>query len=462
MDKHPIPEGITDYNINTKTNSGLSCANGLGSGDEIQMTSKNTRLNNFGFKNAVLPNMEGYPTNAPLGLPAGVSTVDNIYQTFPDPFSGGARLPRPYGPRDQLSLLSRFGPKKSKKSKKSKTVKKLKKSLKKYKRKYKSLKKSLKKCQLKIGRRFGSGLSGLSGLNPPTPGTQQWTSELGSKDFSGQTQARPYFSEATGNVSPKFNYFESGIKPEVYSDLNQVWNISNVPMQYSDNSANTPLFFGRNKRRKFGAMSTTGDMTGPNNVGYNPPIPMYHAGGTTYDFKTQQLYSPIGMVGGPTNSTGPFASMGTNPDPVLGVLPDGSTPDAYLTNTNILNASSGINNAYSYTYNGLKFGRKKKSLNRFGNHSPEQNLLYTPELVTSGVGPLTLYQPAPPYISEAKNLVPEKGYVSFGKKKSEQKKIEKKIEKKPEQKPEQKPDKLKTRFGGATITSTPDGKVIVS
>jgi hypothetical protein len=171
-------------------------------------------------------------------------------------------------------------------------------------------------------------------------------------------------------------------------------------------------------------------MSGPNNVAYREPFQMYHAGGTTVDFATGNLYSPIGKVGGQTNSTGSYASVGTFSKPVLKVQPDGMTPNAFLnTAAGIDASSSGTNTARSYTHNGLSsFGSKKskkKSISKKSKKSISKkkrkfgSQIYSPLSIARGSGSVTLSQPLPPYMDKGRDHV--KGdYVSkFGSKPKE-------------------------------------------
>lgn len=129
----------------------------------------------------------------------------------------------------------------------------------------------------------------------------------------------------------------------------------NEPAQFSNNQLNSPILsFGKkrnnkkgkrrpsltkktskhskkkpSRRRSFGPLIPT--VAGPNTVGYQEPIPMYHAGANTIDFATNQLFRPdiVGSIGK--------------------VQPDGLTPRAWLTQ------SAGIGDGLGNKY---RFGKK--------------------------------------------------------------------------------------------------------
>jgi hypothetical protein len=535
-----------EHNLKVSQNSGpiigietpriLKDASGFGRKSRKSMKKikrKRSRKRGFGhglaFQNAKLPNAPLYPEHSALGLPSGMSSVNNIYQTMPNPYTRGAPLSRPYGPRDNLRMpllvdVHGFGKKRRPKQVSKKRN---------FGRKSKKISKSKKRKSNRRTRKFGS-----------TPGSNTWTNHLAKQTYNGIDYAQPYLATAKGNVDPKMLYFQKG------ANFDQRFNLAgaNVPMQYTKNQLNTPLFtnsFGKsvrkikvskrkpkrgsrkskkkskkkfgytptckksrrkskrsNKSRKsrrkskrgfgahkskrgfgahkskrgFGAMTSTSAISGPNNVAYRDAIPMYHAGGTTVDFATGQLYSPIGMVGGPTNSTGSFASLGTFSDPVLTVQADGMTPNAYLNTAAGLDASSsGFNTARSYTHNGIKSGfgsrrsrrsrrsRKSKRSRKFSkpkkmskkSRQKEEikelkhligaikkrskkkskkikqlkkskkrskrkrkfgNQMYTPDGAMRGTGLLTLSQPLPPYMDKSRDHV-SGDYAKFGKNK---------------------------------------------
>lgn len=414
------------------------------------------KFGSLAFENGVIPNSNGYPPLTPLGLPEGGVSVNNIYQTFPNPMIRGAPLPD-FGKINNTRMkmlynVHGFGLKKKRKSKRKS-----------------------KKSKRKSRKKFGT-----------TPGTSKWITELGNQNFNGINYARPYLMEAKGDINPEFLYYQSNGNS---SNPNSEFGIANnVPMQFSDNQLNTPLFtnkFGgslkkilkrhskkkarKSKRRKsrkshrksrksrkshkksrkdkknkkdkrkskklkkrsFGAFLSSSAMTGPNNVAYRQQFPMGHAGGNTVNFATGELYYNMGKLGGPTNSTEPYASVGTFSDPILKVQPDGMTPNAYLNTAAGLKASSsGFNTARSFTHNGLSFGSKSKKSKKNQKSKKSKNFgsqMYSPPTIKSGTGNITISQPEPPYMS--------KNISEFGKKKVEKRKFSLTKKAKPVSKP---------------------------
>jgi len=428
-------------------------------------TKKSMKKRHFGL----LPNTQGYPNQAALGLPLGITEPADIYATYPDPSIQGARLPIPYSPLDNIRMkgpynYTGFGQKKSKKS-----LKKNKKSLK-------------KKIEKIVKNMFGQGHHGHYNGQNITPGTPQWVQQLSQQNYSGQEYANPYLTQAKGNISPQILYIQG---PRVIPQEPFGSNF-NDPMQFSNNGANTPLipsinplipnfnFSKKSLKNSFG--QTTSSMTGPNNVAHETPYPIYHAGGNTMNFSTDSLYLPD-MIPGPTNSTGSYASAGTISEPLLKVRPDSITPNSMLSAaTDIKVASSGANSANSFIHNGLglsKFGLKKSIKNRFGPISITPMSVYSPEFVSgTGTGQLTLYQPKPSYL-ENRDPINESGdvinhandvSVSFGHvqaKKISKKPLEKIPEKKPEVSKKPEPEKLTTVFKGKSITLHKNGKFVI-
>ncbi len=270
---------------------------------------------------------ENLEQTSTLGLANNVRGPSNIYDTFPNPFEQGAPLPRPYGPRDNLAMTYpfRYGVKKSRKKGKGGKGK-------------RKDKKSKKKERMNFG------------------------------NYNGQ--------EYVDNIlAPAKGYIYSYLPINVNSSYN-------VPMLYTNNNLNTPIF-----RNSFGSY-------GKNNVAYQEPIPMFHAGGTTLNYGTNELYSPIGIIGGATNSiTNDYSSVGTFTKPILGVVPQTIDSNTYLSNSNI---ETSMNNSGPFK-------------NNFGS----SELLFQPELVTGGGGPITIYQPKPMYMDQKQT--PPGDYVSsFG------------------------------------------------
>jgi hypothetical protein len=233
-------------------------------------------------------------------------------------------------------------------------------------------------------------------------------------------------------------YFQPGPYFDQRFNLRQ----ANVPMQYTNNQYNTPVV-----GNSFG---------GSNTVGYRPAIPMYHAGGTTIDFLTGQLYKPIGVVGGPTNSDGAYASMGTGQE-IYTVQPDYITPNAYLNTARGLPFDVNALNANGYLAAGLgsdrnampNFGKSPKSKHNFS--KPLNNVLYTSNSYASD-GPM--YQKSPMYMKRP-DINDEGAYASFGKGRKEKEKSAKKTIGRI-------PEILKTKIHGTTVTLTKNGKVIVT
>lgn len=56
------------------------------------------------FETGLIPQVPGYPQQAPLGLPAGATPPTTIYQVLPTPNMLTGPLPRPYGPRDNQAM----------------------------------------------------------------------------------------------------------------------------------------------------------------------------------------------------------------------------------------------------------------------------------------------------------------------------------------------------------------------
>jgi hypothetical protein len=367
----PMYEAATNYNAGGNS---LNCPRALNYG-------RTTRLGSD-------PSGVIEPGAGQLGLPS------DYVQHYTDMSLKGAPLPRPYGPRDNYSLLQGFGarsgsskgPKGSKGSKRTPKVS------------------------------FGA-----------TPGTDLWRQHV--LNYDGQQYANPgVLKAAKGSYKPDITYFQQG------QDFDQRFNlrVGNAPMQYQNNEYNSPLYsFGARravlprsgarrakKTLKFGSRAPE-ISAGPNNVGYEKMIPMYHGGADTMNFDGRKLFGD-NLIKGPTNSIGPYANMPyTGKDIGLyKVLPDGMTPNSYLS------AGPGIrsvsaNTVNNYVYKGTNgFGRSRFGRNQFGRNQFGQNaIVYQPELVTSGTGLLTLYQPYPQRIID--NLTSVQGsYVNYGRKKS--------------------------------------------
>ncbi len=332
MKNTPLFEGVTEYtgSTNNYNNTSLNCPG----------------INSFGSRRFGSRNV--FPTQEPLGLPAGAFNPTTLNEVMPDPNMRGNPLPRPYGPRDNL--------------------------------------------------RMGTGNT-TNGFGA-TPGSSAWNQVV--QNVRGQEYANAgVLKSAKGYMNPEILYYQNA-KGVVPGDMPR---LGNVPMQYSDNALNTPLFnykqYGSKKKskkskkkkgkgkkkssKKSRSKKQMLNMFGPNNVGYEAHIPIYHGGGNTVDFFTDKLYNQD-IVGGPTNSTGPYASVGTSREPLLSVVKDGITPNQYSFGANM------------------------------------SNMVYSPDIPTSGTGLTSLYQEAPDYLTRQDITG---NYVSYGSKKSIKKQAQK-------------------------------------
>lgn len=278
------------------------------------------------------------------GLPLGAKSPSSIYQTFPNIFRQGSALPRPYGPRDNLRMQSMFdihgfGRRRSKKCKCGKKRRHSRRHSRRHKRK---------------SRKFGT-----------TPGTSEWRHDSSARNkvssYMNQYANAGKLSLAKGWTSPSALYMRNSS-----SNIPNVIGMPNEPAQFSNNQLNSPvlLHFGAKKRksiqknrpsliknkksfkinkrsRNFGPLVPT--VAGPNTVGYQESIPLYHAGANTIDFATNQLFRPdiIGSIGK--------------------VQSDGMTPRAWLTQSTGI--GDGLGNKYRF---GKKFGGSVITLNNAG------------------------------------------------------------------------------------------------
>ncbi len=366
-----------------------------------------------------------------IGLPLGAKSPVTIFDTMPDPLMQGSPLPRPYGPRDNLRMQSlykihgfgrirRSRRSRRRKSRRRKSRRKSKSRRRKTRRRRKS--KSRRRLKSKSRRRRRKRRSNFG----MTPGTKNWVrSGIARNNMSAQAAkyANPgALKMAKGLFKPDVELIVPGLGNKQYLSP-----FLNEPLQFSNNQLNTPVLkFGKGKRRpkrRFGSFNGKLSNSSPNTVAYQKPIPMYHAGGTTINFATNQLYSPEGLI------------------PKVGkVQPDGMTPNAWLTR------SQGIGDGLGGVF---RFGSKKKfqkpKLNKKKRTSPRLGYgsgVYTPNGWTEGSGHLTIKQPKP-------NLGPKKvtgSFMSYGK----SKKLPKKSK------------SLKTNFGGKTITLDSSGKININ
>jgi hypothetical protein len=346
----PLFQGVTNYNDSTKSynNTSLNCPAGLGFG--------RSRFGSYtGFDNHIgIPNtFDPEPGTSMNYLTAG--EVPDLH---------GARLPRPYGPRDHMTQLSGFGRKKKTRSRNSVS--------------------------------FGT-----------TPGTDHWLSNMTSRNMWGQQYANEGILEAAKTLPGPSNLYNNVPRTPIFNPDD----FGGVRVQENYPGPNSPLYgFGRKRRGTgksgFGSsyMGNTGTMMGPNNVGYEPSIPMYHGGGDTVDFATNKLFRND-MISGPTNSLGPYASYGSDNNVIYGVQQDVGTRDAFLTKN--------ISGQNARTQAG--FGRKRvtrTSRNKFGQRSLNSyDMLYSP---ASGTGNPVLYQQVPPYMNTVDT--PSGVYMSYGRK----------------------------------------------
>ncbi len=295
-----------------------------------------------------------------LGLPSYETSPASIYNNE-NIYYQGAALPRPYdridlGRLNALENIVGFGSRKNKSRKNNKN----------------------KLC------RFGQ-----------TPGSSSWIIPTPSPlRIELDNYVAPNLAGAKGLVGPTFNYYDAGPNKNI---MTQPGNYFNVPMQYTNNQMNSPIppsGRGFGKKRMFGSsrMPSTAQVFGPNVVGHEQGIPAYHAGSTTINFGTGELYSPIGIVPGPTNSSGTYANIATSPYESLSVMPDGITHNSYLSVP-------------------MRFGKSlgkvsKKPGKRFGTMIQNVDV--------SGSGQIVDYQKEPDYVS-IKDTIPKGSYANYGK-----------------------------------------------
>lgn len=161
-------------------------------------------------------------------------------------------------------------------------------------------------------------------------------------------------SLAKGWTSPSALYLNSSS-----SKIPNVIGMPNVPAQFSNNQLNSPLLlnFGtkhknvkktgrrpsltKKRSRSFGPLLQT--VAGPNTVGYQAPIPLYHAGANTIDFATNQMFRP--------DIIGP-----------VGKVQSGSTPNAWLAQS--VGIGDGLGNKYRFGKVGKEGKGKGKAKSR--------------------------------------------------------------------------------------------------
>jgi hypothetical protein len=294
------------------------------------------------------------------GLPLGAKSPSSIYQTFPNIFRQGSALPRPYDPVDNLRMQSLyeihgFGRRTSKRKRCKSCGRKGK--------KHKSHKKSKRR---RSQQKFGT-----------TPGTPEWKQEASMRNkisnYMNQYANAGQLTQAKGWTPRSALYMNntSSIKPNKIG-------MPNLPAQFTNNQLNSPILFNFGKPRKnkknnrpsllrkslkktrsFGPLVP--NVAGPNTVGYQEPIPMYHAGANTIDFATNKLFRP--------NIVGSIGKVQSNK----------MNPRAWLTQS--VGIGDGLGNKFRF---GKKFG----------------NMIYTPDGATYGSGHNTIMQPAPSYLNQ--------------------------------------------------------------
>lgn len=206
------------------------------------------------------------------------STIPQLWDAYKTKF-GSAPLPRPFGPRDNATM---GGPHYAGSSLPPLPLDLYK--LGQFGRNRKNSRKNSRK-------QFGS-----------TPGTKQWW--------------------GTGTVRPEgpIQFYEG--PPGTPLDPNDS---INVPMQFSNNRMNR---FGWN----------LANISGPNNVAYQPNIPMYYGGANTTNFLFGSPYRPEQC-------------------PTTKVQPDPYTRDGWLSSgPGLVGASSAVNGARTLVHRGLGFG----------------------------------------------------------------------------------------------------------
>lgn len=317
--------------------------------------------------------------------------------------TGGARLPRPYGPSDNtlmkgphlagsllqpvdLSLVGQFG-----------------------------------RCR-SLKRRFGA-----------TPGTPGWPTRAAS---IGSEWVSPRLVAAKGyNLSPVLGFPPFFAANQELQEASTKYSI-NMPMQYSNNQFNNPQ--PPSKHTKFGASRPSlYYMEGPNNVGYQANMALYNgrnsfgAGANTINWLTGNTYRPS-----------------QNPR-IIKVQPDPANPRAWLAGSKgIVHESSLPNGARRFTNLGIRGGRAN---NQFG-----MQLFYnTPNFSGMQAGPVIVEQPLPPRM-QIETQIPEGAYVSYGKRRYKRRSVALRLPAKAHHK---KP--LKTNFGGKTITLNANNKLTI-
>jgi len=318
-----------------------------------------------------------------IGLPYGMKGSSTI--TYPDIFRQGSPLPRPYdrvdnGRMQSLWDIHGFGRRRSKR----KSRRNCKKCGKSKPRKSRSCKSRSRKRSRKRSHKRSRKLRRRSVRRFGTPGTKSWVDTASEGNY----------------LSNKLNASanEGELKPvkELTTTVMQKNNEVNLPALVSNNQENAPGLrqFGRKKHR-----------FGPNVVGYEKPMPIYHGGANTINFATNKLFNPNII-----NSVGK-------------VQPDGMTPNAWLTQSK--GVGDGLGNRY-------RFGKQ----------------IYTPDGATYGSGYNVIMQPGPSF-QKTKPIQPLS--ASYGKPST-----------KPKPNPTQKKKKLTTCFGGATITLSPNGNIRIA
>ncbi len=269
LNKHPIGDGTTSY-----------CTKDFGNVGQNLMSLE--KAHKFGS----------------LGLPEGVKSPATIADARGNILTRGGPLPEPYGYRDNARMqlpfiMNGYGKKRSGKKRKSKSRKG---------RKSRKLSRKSRK-----GRKRSKKLKSLFGN---TPGTDGWkTSAAGRNIVSNIMNNAGNVSGAVGFPGHSVKFYEGLIKTGQSSNV--IGGI-NLPANFTNNQMNSPYFnFSRKKRKIVPRKRHFGDS--PNIVGYEAPMPIYHAGANTINFATGQNYRPNIL-----NNAG-------------SVMPDGVTSNAWLT-----------------------------------------------------------------------------------------------------------------------------------
>lgn len=406
----PQPDYLTSY-CGVGTNGGFRAGNALSPGQNL-IGGLQGELNMYNNAGPFL-GVRGVPKNSFGQFEADFGGPNPATSIYSDYTMGGARLARPYGPRDSssmkglhlagsllppvdLTLVGQFGRYKKHKRRS------LRKSIRMSEEDVHSIRHSRKRS---ARRRFGS-----------TPGTSAWTAPrlVNNKDST-------LFFEPNAKAYNKY-----------FQDASVKYSI-NMPMQFRNNQYNTP------KLAKFGSCRPSlYYMEGPNNVGYQPDMALYNGynfggimtlmGGDTnsgggnfmwnnpaairrkkFGKKVSARTNRFGAGANTTNwLTGKSYRPPENPN-ILSVQYDPANPRAWLSmGDNILVNSSLPNGARKYTALGTTLRDNSRRLN-FGS-----DLVYNiPQFAGAQAGPQIVEQPLPLRM-QIESQIPVGSYVSYG------------------------------------------------